>query len=60
MRIPIDKIVVNKEVIVRGEVDPQFVEELANSMRIIGQINPILHILPRAEDGQFAEGYREV
>jgi len=42
VRIPVDKIVVNKEVIVRSEVDPQFVEELANSMRVIGQINPIL------------------
>lgn len=42
MRIPLDKIVINKEIIVRSEVDPQFVEELANSMKSIGQINPIL------------------
>ena len=36
MRIPVDKIVVNKDVIVRSEVDPQFVEEYEKERASVG------------------------
>ena len=42
MRIPIDKIVINKEILARTEVKPDFVEELANNMAEVGQLNPII------------------
>ena len=51
MRIPVDSIIVNPKIIAREKIDEEFVNELKESIKEVGLLNPI--VVRPAKDGKY-------